>query len=41
MDCDSESVMDLIVSVNLFSGLLLSIPDKLLTRFDKEIMNPA
>ena len=34
IDCDNESVIDLIVSINLFLGSLLSITDKLSTRFD-------
>ena len=34
---DSESVIDLMLSVNLFSGFLsLLISDKLSTRFDSE-----
>ena len=36
IDCHNESVIDLIVSINLLSGSLLSIPDRLLTRFDNE-----
>ena len=35
-DCDNESFMDLIVSTNLFSVSLLSMPDKLSTRFYNE-----
>ena len=36
IDCDNESVIDLIVFINLLGSLLL-ISDKLSTRFDNEI----
>ena len=36
MNCDNEAIIDLIVSINLLSGSLLSMPDKLSTRFDNE-----
>ena len=36
LDRDNEAVIDLTLSTILFSDSLLSIPDKLLTRFDNE-----
>ena len=36
MDCDNEAIIDLLLSINLFSGSFLSITDKLSTRFDSE-----
>ena len=34
IDGDSKLIIDLMLSANLFSSFLLSIPDKLSTRFD-------
>ena len=36
IDQDNELIIDLMLSINLFSGSVLSIPDKLSTRFDNE-----
>ena len=37
IDCDNEDIVDLMLSINLFSGSFLLITDKLLTRLDSEL----
>ena len=41
LDRDNESVIDLMLSINLFSSSLLLMSDKSLTSFDNESTNPA
>ena len=36
IDCDNESFIDLMLSINLFLGSLLLISDQLSTKFDSE-----
>ena len=36
IDCDDESVINIIVSVNLLPDYFLSLPDKFSTRVDNE-----